>query len=366
MRIIQLLPTISYGDAVSNDTIAIHSILQQEGYESLIYAEQIGAGRKNSYIRPVKRMEKISDEDIIIYHLSTGTDLNYQLARYAGKKIIVFHNITPPSYFAPYSKPAAHLCADGIRGARFLADKTEYCIADSEYNKETLWKLGFRCHIDVLPIIIPFEDYEKKPDYNVLQRYASDGMTNILFSGRIAPNKKQEDVIASFSCYQKYYNPNSRLFLVGSDNGMEVYTKRLKTYARRLRAKNVIFTGHVSFAELLAYYRLADLFLCESEHEGFCVPLVEAMYFDIPIVAYDAAAIGETLGGSGFLIKKKNHGEIAGVMNHVLKDQKLKKTLLHQQNERRRDFSLDKTEKSFLKLLEAFLRTDNERYEKHE
>ena len=156
--------------------------------------------------------------------------------------------------------------------------------------------MGYTCPIDVCPILIPFSDYEKEPDRRVLRRYKGDGKTNLLFVGRIAPNKKQENVIRAFYFYHKYYSPDSRLFLVGSWSGMESYYERLCDYVKALGiAEHVVFTGHIRFDEILAYYHLADVFLCMSEHEGFCVPLVEAMYFHVPIVAYSCAAVPDTL-----------------------------------------------------------------------
>lgn len=115
-----------------------------------------------------------------------------------------------------------------------------------------------------------------------MEHYKDDGYTNFIFVGRVAPNKKQEDVIRAFYCYKKYCNPKSRLFIVGSYNGMERYYHRLRRYVGALELDNVVFTGHIPFAQILAYYHLADLFLCMSDHEGFCVPLVEAMYFNLP------------------------------------------------------------------------------------
>ena len=143
--------------------------------------------------------------------------------------------------------------------------------------------MGYTCPIDVLPILIPFDDYAKTPSQQVIDRY-SDGYTNLIFTGRIAPNKRQEDVIRAFYDYKKFYNPKSRLILVGGHNGMERYYHRLKSYINALELEDVVFPGHIKFDEILAYYKIADVFLCQSEHEGFCVPLVEAMYFDVPVV----------------------------------------------------------------------------------
>ena len=202
-------------------------------------------------------------------------------------------------------------------------------------------------------ILIPFDDYKKKPSEKILSKYKDDGYTNIIFVGRVVPNKCQEDVIGSFNEYQKHFNPRSRLFIVGTF--METYFNRLKEYTERLGVKNVAFTGHCPFDEILAYYRLADLFLCQSEHEGFCVPLAEAMCFDVPVVAYDSSAIAETLGGSGFLLKEKDPLLTAGVMNRILTDSALRETIVENQRERLQDFQYDKVKALFWKYMDEFI-----------
>lgn len=286
MKIYQLLPTLAFGDAVSNDALALEKVIQKMGYKTEIFAESIDARLPKGSAKFVEKLPRLNEKDIILYHLSTGTKLNYRLAQMHCRKVMVYHNITPPQFFEEYSVKAAQLCQNGLEGASYLADKVDYCLAVSEYNKQDLIRMGYTCPIDVLPILIPFDDYAKTPSQQVIDRY-SDGYTNLIFTGRIAPNKRQEDVIRAFYDYKKFYNPKSRLILVGGHNGMERYYHRLKSYINALELEDVVFPGHIKFDEILAYYKIADVFLCQSEHEGFCVPLVEAMYFDVPVVAYD-------------------------------------------------------------------------------
>lgn len=355
MKIVQLLTTMAYGDAVSNDVLALDETMRNHGYETAVYAENIDAKLRMGLVKKVSKMPQLNEEDVLIYHLSTGTKLNFTLPQYGGRKVLVYHNITPYEYFEGYSQTAKKLCKEGYDGLRYLADKVEYCIADSSYNKMDLLKAGYNCKIDVLPILIPFGDYEKEPNTEILGRYKDDGYVNILFTGRIAPNKKQEDVISAFYMYQKYYNAKSRLFIVGSYNGMESYYNRLKSYVKKLKLDNVYFTGHIRFDEILAYYRVADLFLCMSEHEGFCVPLVESIKFDVPVVAYDSSAVGETLGGNGIVLKEKNPLETAGMIHRVISDEELQKKIKSVQRKRLEDFEHDKIEKQFLQYLSEFL-----------
>lgn len=355
MKIIQLLTTVSYGDAVSNDVLAIYETLKNKGFDTGVYAENIGKRLPKGVVKHVSKMPKLNDNDVIIYHLSTGTELNYKLPEYKGKKILRYHNITPHEFFSDYSFKSYMLCKDGREGLAFLADKVDYCLAVSEYNKKDLIEVGYTCPIDILPILIPFSDYEKKPDEAVISAYGKDDYVNILFTGRIAPNKKQEDVIRAFHMYQKYYNKKSRLFFVGSYGGLEIYYERLKDYVKQLGVENVCFTGHIRFDEILAYYSVADIFLCMSEHEGFCVPLVEAMKFDVPVVAFDSSAIGDTLGGSAVLLKDKNPLEVAGMMHYLMEHEDLRETIKINQKKRLEDFEHDKIEKQLMEYLSDFL-----------
>ena len=354
MRAIQLLPTISFGDAVGNDALAIDRALRNMGFKTAIYAENIDKRLPRGTARPYDRFPKLAGSDILLYHASTGTRINYELPDLGGRKLMIYHNITPPEFFRPYSLAAEKLCRSGYEGLRYLADKVEYVIADSRFNRQELEKMGFGCTIDVCPVLIPFDDYQKAPNRELIQKYTSDGYTNLLFLGRIAPNKKQEDVILSYAYYKRYLNPRSRLFLVGSWSGMEAYYERLQRYVKSLQLEDVVFTGSVPFADILAYYQIADCFLCLSEHEGFCVPLVEAMVFDIPIVAYDCCAVAETLGGGGLLLPEKEAKQTAAAIHRILTDPHLRETIHEAQQRRLSELRYDKVMSRFEQLLKSF------------
>ena len=306
MRVIQLLPTISMGDAVSNDALAIAKVLRDMGYQTGIYAENIDNRLPAGTAKPVSKMPRLQTEDAVLYHMSTGSALNEMIPKLRCKKGMIYHNITPSYFFQPYNAKLTQLLKDGLTGVLNLAGAFDFCLADSEFNRQALLEMGYTCPIAVRPVLIPFSDYAKKPTQEIIDRYDNDGYVNFIFVGRIAPNKKQEDVIRVFSCYQRFCNPKSRLILVGSWSGAESYYRRLCRYTAALQAEHVLFTGHIPFPDILAYYHVADLFLCMSEHEGFCVPLVEAMYFGVPILAYRACAVPDTLGDSGILLDKKD------------------------------------------------------------
>lgn len=355
MRVYHILPTMVYGDAVSNDTRAINTLLVQRlGLHCRIYAQNIAPGLADTLVWPLGALPETMPDDLLIYHLSTGGALNEQLAHMAGHKLIIYHNITPPEFFEPYDKNAAALTREGYAQAAMLAAHAEYCIADSAYNASELRRLGYTCPIDVVPILIPFEDYKRAPDPKVIEKY-QDGRTNILFVGRIAPNKRQEDVIRAFDCYRRTYDKTARLFLVGSFGPEDRYYHDLRHYVRALGAKNVIFPGHISFAEILGYYAAGSAFLCMSDHEGFCVPLVEAMCFGVPVAAKNTTAVGDTLGGGGLLLPDADPMTAAAALRRLLTDDALKSQILAGQQQRLADFAYEKVAGQFLASFDKFL-----------
>ena len=355
MKVVQILSTVSFGDAVSNDALAISKVISEMGYETAIYSENISNKIKDPIVQPYSKLPALTNEDIVIFNHSTGSKLCYTLPKLGGRKMMIYHNITPPEFFEGYSREAMTLTEFGYEGTKFLKDKIDYVMADSSYNANDLKNMGYKCDMFVRPILIPFEDYEKEPDEDIIKQYSDDGYTNIVFVGRIAPNKKQEDLIKTFAYYKKNVNPKSRLILVGNDGGMERYSTALKKYAEALEVDDVIFTGHISFKAILAYYRVADVLLCMSEHEGFCVPLVEAMFFKVPIIAYDSSAIADTLGGSGILVNDKDPVFVAHLIDRLVNDKALKEHVIHTQNERLKDFSYENVREQFIKGLDAFI-----------
>ncbi len=355
MKIIQVIPTVSFGDAVSNDARAICRVISEMGYKTGIYAENIDSRIRDPFLHRITKLPEIKRDDIVIFNHSTGTDLCYKLPELGGRKMMIYHNITPPKFFDMYSLRSKELTEYGYRGTEFLSDKIEYVMPVSEYNASDLRNMGYNCPMYIRPILIPFEDYEKEPDKGIIEKYSGDGYTNIVFVGRIAPNKKHEDLIKTFAYYKKHINPKSRLILVGSDSGMERYSGYLKSYAEALMVGDVIFTGHISFKAILAYYNIADVFLCMSEHEGFCVPLAEAMFFKVPIIAYDSSAIADTLGGSGILIKDKDPVFVSMMIDKLVKDPALREYVVAKQSERLKDFAYEKIKARFVNGLTDFI-----------
>lgn len=346
MRIVQLLPVLGYGDAIGNDTLAIRDVIARMGYETEIYyIDHIDNRLPADAAKPLNSMPELRSDDILLYHACTGAPMNFELPKYGCKKVMIYHNVTPPLFFHEFNTEVERVQEYAYEGIRFLNDKVDYCIADSEYNRRDLIDMGYRCPIDVCPIVIPYTDYDTEPDQLIMERMRADGYKNLLFVGRIVPNKKQEDIIRAFYRYHTLYEKKSRLILIGSAGGMESYYNALKAYIGKLGLEDcVIFPGHIRFPEILAYYRTADVFVCMSEHEGFCVPLVEAMYFRVPIVAFASSAIPDTLGHGGLLLDKKDPDIAAAAIDRIMWDSNLREWIKKGQEESLKRFHPERVE----------------------
>ncbi len=351
MRIVQVLPTLSRGDAVGNNCRAIDGILREEGCDTQIYAGIIDQGVPDGVAKLFSEMGRLEKDDILLYHLAIAFD--HDMRNVGGHTIFQYHNVTPPHFFDRYSPFIANACRSGLEEVRSYRDAPEMCWADSDFNKNDLIEMGYTCPIHTIPILVPFEDYEKPADLEVIKRY-DDDYVNFIFVGRVVPNKAHEDVIRTFAWYQKHINRRCRLFLVGNAS-LESYVNHLKRYIKTLGVKNVIFPGHISFNAILAFYRVADIFLCMSQHEGFCVPLLEAMYFHIPIIARDTTAIPYTLGGAGALVEDNDPIKAALMADRIVNDKALRDAIVAGQDRRLADFAHDKIKEQILRELRAFI-----------
>ena len=213
MKIHQLLPCLRHGDAIGNHTLEIQRILQRWGHESLIFADDIHADMR-SFARSYKKLKGRHLKDaILIYHFSVGSPISEFVKTLPNKKLLIYHNITPGSFLHGYDGYIREVLDQGRTELQHFANLCDLALGDSEFNRQELESFGFP-HTGVLPIILDFEKYTRAPDENVLQRY-KDGNRNVLFVGRLVPNKCQEDVIQAFYMYTRYIQPKSRLFLIG-------------------------------------------------------------------------------------------------------------------------------------------------------
>ena len=353
-RVIQLVSSLNYGDAVGNEVIAFKKALVCAGYVTEIFTEAISPKLPADTAKHYRLMPTLDEDDIVIYHFASQCALFDVVKNLKCRVILRYHNITPPEFFEGYDENAVRACSIGLEQAAELKDIVDYCLPVSEFNKTDLENMGYTCPMKVMPILIRFSDYELTPGQGVIDRY-SDGITNILFVGRVAPNKKFQDVISAFAEYKKTYDRTARLFLVGSFGEGDRYYSELLQHIRSIGVEDVIFPGHIPFADILAYYSIADVFLCMSEHEGFCVPLVEAMYFHVPVVAYASSAIPSTLGGSGILLESKDFSAAAAEVNRLVTDEALRSETVEKQDRRLRDFDADVIKNSLIEYLEEII-----------
>lgn len=315
----QVLAKLGDGDAIGNEVLGIQRVLRHAGYDSEIFVEAADP-RLARLTCDYRALRDFSHGDnLLIHHFSVGSDASRLAYALPDRMVLVYHNITPPEYFVTFSPALARFCYLGRRELRAYARRCVLALGDSEYNRNELEAEGFR-RTAVLPVVPDFAHLDVAPSTSVTRTY-DDDWTNILFVGRIVPNKKIEDLIRFFHAYQTRFNRRSRLLLVGSYSGLDRYVDALVQLIHELgQQQHVLLAGHVSNAELTAFYDVADLFLCASEHEGFCVPLVEAFYKDVPVLAFAAAAVPSTMDGAGVLYDNKDPLHVATLMDAVLSD----------------------------------------------
>ena len=330
----QLVAGFSRGDAISNEAVVMRALFRSWGYNSDIFCERRRIlPELRAEARDLDELGRVcKPEDTAFLHLSIGSRANDLFPGLPGKKVLLYHNITPPEYYALIQPTTAVDLARGRIQAAGLAGVASVNLADSAFNAGELVGWGYPSTA-VFPLFLDFDKLGGTPDRATMRRFA-DGKTNILFVGRCAPNKKIEDVITAFAYYQKGVEPNSRLILAGSFAGTERYQRLLLTLVRDLKLDDVVFTGSIPQGQLNACYRSARVFLCMSEHEGFCIPLVESLVHRVPVLALATAAVPETLGGSGVLFHEKCFEAVAEMMAQLANNEALRKAVLARQDVR--------------------------------
>jgi glycosyltransferase involved in cell wall biosynthesis len=314
----QVLATLGYGDAIGHEVLGIQRVLRAAGYDSDIFVETADP-RLESLTRHYRELlDATAPENLLLHHFSIGSKASRTAYALPDRMALIYHNITPPEYFAGVHRQLARQCFRGRREIHAYVDRCDIALGDSEFNREDLVSLGFP-RTDVLPVVPDLSHLDEPADWFVAREF-DDDWTNILFVGRVIANKKVEDLIRIFHAYQTQFNPRSRLIIAGVFGLFERYFAGLSHLVEELGLTHVHFTGHVSDAELIAHYESADLFLCASEHEGFCVPLVEAFYKQVPVLAYAATAVPATMDGAGVLFDTKDPLRVAALMDTILTD----------------------------------------------
>jgi len=326
MNIAICTPELSYNDAASNDVNWMFRVLKESGYNVSIFAEKSNVSfPKVEHIKKINNFIKSSD-DMLIYHFTIRWDRMLEIIKKLDcKKVIKNHNITPSEFFYGFYDAAAIDCKVGRQQLGIISEiGADLYLNDSMYSMyEFIGEGADRSKSFVVP---PFHHInrlaKKRAVSNLLDKY-NDGKTNILMVGRVVPNKGHRDLIDTFAVYNRYYSSKSRLLIVGKiDDKLIGYAdyirKRIKGYGLE---EKVILTGEVSDAELKTYYLMARVFLMTSHHEGFCVPLVEAMSMKIPIVSYGSCAISGTVDRAGLVWDRMDPYLMASSINMIVENE---------------------------------------------
>ena len=326
MNVHQFATSLSYGDAISDEMLEIRALLREKGFASEIFVHGYDPASAR-HVKDYREYRKISSPDnVVIFHFSIGSPVSKMAFRVPDRKIMVYHNITPHAFFVDNNRILARECYRGRLELSLFADKIDLALGDSDFNRRELEAAGYKA-TGVLPILMDFAKFEGRPD-PVIRKLLANGKATILFVGRVIPNKRPDELLKVFRLYQEVFNPDSQLVWAGDFRGQDRYMAGLQDLALRIGARDVHFTGHTRFAELLACYRAADVYLSLSEHEGFGVPLLEAFTLKIPVIAYAAGAVEETMNGGGILLSRKNPLDVAALVDRLVGDRKMRARII--------------------------------------
>ncbi len=346
MEIHQLLVAAAPGDAVTGAALEIQRLLSRVG-PSDVYA----CYRDIVLDGPVLPLESYRDrvsagsgQNVLVVHASIGDPRFLSFVRSRPEKIVlVYHNVTPARFFRAHDSNFALLLSSGRAELETLRERTVLAIADSEFNAAELRAIGYD-PVHVVPVPVdPFalRDEPEVPSLTVNHLDAVFGRPFLLSVGQILPHKRPDLLLQAFHLLVTELRPEARLVMVGPAR-LEPYGQAVRRLAQELNLANVWLTGTVERSDLAAFYRRATAFVTASEHEGFCIPLLEAMAFGLPIVARSYAAIGETLGDAGLLLPAASGPELlAEAMAAVLDDAELRADLAERGHERLRAFDPD-------------------------
>ncbi|HHF52323.1 MAG: glycosyltransferase family 4 protein [Candidatus Aminicenantes bacterium] len=354
MDVHQFATSLSYGDAISDEMLEIRKALKQNGYGSEIFIKYYD-NKTAKYARDFREYRNFSSErNIVIFHFSIGSPVSKMFFRIPDKKVMIYHNITPFTFFLDYHRILARECYKGRLELKMFADKVDLALGDSEYNRKELEEAGYK-KTGVLPLLLDLSKFDQDGD-PVTTEIFDNGKKTLLFVGRVAPHKKFEDVIKVFYFYKKYFHAESQLILAGDYRGMEKYYAGLQRLIKKLELEDVHITGHVDLSELAAHFKAADIYLSMSEHEGFGVPLIEAFYNRVPVVAYEAGAVRETMNKGGVLVKRKEMLRIAALIDRINEDGSFRERLINGQNKALGKYRKDNVSRILMEHIREVLR----------
>ncbi|RMG41384.1 MAG: glycosyltransferase [Candidatus Dadabacteria bacterium] len=333
----QLVHTLSYGDAISGEVLSLRRALRQHGIVSEIYAINVHPRLKGEALDYRELPDDFSGD--LILHYSLGSPLNdLYRSLCKARRTLIYHNLTPPHWFESVNPVIFQNVTRGLKELPELCKVSDILLADSPFNASELGKLGFKA--DVLELPLDPERWNLATDNGIAQALKAAPGIHLLHVGRLAPNKCIEDIIKTFYFLHHHFCKDSRLWLAGIDTDTELYGFELRRLACELRVDHAVeFTGGLSDSQLKALYENSTFYLCMSEHEGFCLPLVEAMHFRLPVIAYASSAIPDTMADAGVLLHEKHHAEIAALIYRIYKDNRLYSRLQEAGAEREKQLS---------------------------
>jgi glycosyltransferase involved in cell wall biosynthesis len=356
----QLLHTLSYGDAISGEVLALARILRDLGFESEVFALNVHPKLKHC-AKPASELKSDFSGEVV-FHFSLGSPLNDLYRSMANaKRTLLYHNLTPPKWFSRVNPRVTNDIEQGARELPELCRISDRVIADSTFNAEELRPFGVAA--EVLPLPMDDEKWGVAANSGIESLLRGEDAIHVMHVGRIAPNKCIEDIIKVFYFLHHKLHRKSRLWLPGIDIDTELYSFSLKRLVQELDLVEVVhFVGCMADSEIKALYQNSSVYLCMSEHEGFCVPIVEAMHFGCPVIAYASSAIPETLGSGGVLVREKRHPEIAELILEIYRNQDLKAGLVEAGKFRATAFTLQEFRTQVEELFPLATETEIDRY----
>jgi glycosyltransferase involved in cell wall biosynthesis len=354
VRVDQVIPSLASRDAIGVHTVNLRDGLRAAGIDSDIYygshTPDVAAEG-----RPVIELGRSARDRWLLYQASIGSPVYDILAARSERKLVNYHNITPAALLRDWEPAVAYEVALGRTQLARLAPESRFAVADSAFNESELRALGYH-GTAVVPLLIDMQAKSDEPDAELAaslsRRKAHEGGGDLLYVGKISPHKAPHDLVKMLDVLRRTDDPHARLHLVGSPLG-ETYEPALRTFIEELGLRDVVsLPGSVSGAELEAYYRAADVFVMASDHEGFCVPLAEAMGHGVPIIAYGVTAVPETVAGAGLVLDDKSPVPFAAAVGRVLRDDRLHQVLARAGRDRAAGFDLAASTQRFVALVQ--------------
>ena len=353
MRIDQVLPSLASRDAIGIHVQNLDAAFKARGIPSTVYYGEATPDMAHLGTGVIELTAPAIDR-VVLYHASIGTPVFDTLTRIDDPIAIHYHNITPAKLFERWEPAVSHEVALGRRQMADLADRCALGLAVSGYNERELIDWGYH-PTAVAPLLVDMRHAGTSVDQGYLADLRRErerrGGPSFLYVGKISPHKAPHDLVAMLSAYREIYDPAATLTMVGSPLG-DRYIVALREYIDELGlTEAVTLTGSLTGPELEAHWQAADVFVSASDHEGFCVPLVEAMGHELPVVANGVAAIPETLGNAGLALVDKSPIPFAAAVHRVVTDGALREQLVAAGIARLDDFDLAVATDRFMETL---------------